>query len=45
MVKPVESLLLETRALYEAIYGLNRAEIEQAIAVINRLTAGFNQAI
>jgi DNA-binding MarR family transcriptional regulator len=25
--------------------GLNRAEIEQAIAVINRLTAGFNQAV
>jgi DNA-binding MarR family transcriptional regulator len=25
--------------------GLNRAEIEQAIAVINRLTAGFNQTM
>jgi DNA-binding MarR family transcriptional regulator len=25
--------------------GLNKAEIEQAIAVINRLTAGFNQAV
>jgi hypothetical protein len=25
--------------------GLNWAEIEQAIAMINRLTAGFNQAI
>lgn len=25
--------------------GLNQAEIEQAIAVINRLTAGFNQAV
>jgi DNA-binding MarR family transcriptional regulator len=25
--------------------GLNRAEIEQTIAVISRLTAGFNQAV
>jgi DNA-binding MarR family transcriptional regulator len=33
------------KSLSKQFDGLNRAEIEQTIAVINRLTAGFNQAV